>query len=62
MLITGEHKLAIGRLALSAINTGARKRLARKIVDVDDVYLLNLNRDKGFLLVLAVEGENWKLI
>ena len=62
MLITGEHKLAIGRLALSAINTGARKRHARKIVDVDDVYLLNLNRDKGFLLVLAVEGENWKLI
>ena len=62
MLITGEHKLAIGRLDLSSINTGARKRLARKIVDVDNVYLLNLNREKGILLVLAVEGDTWKLI
>lgn len=62
MIITGEHKLAVGRLSLSSINTGARKRLARKIVDVDDVYLLNLNREKGRLLVLAVEGETWKLI
>lgn len=62
MIITGEHKLTVGRLSLSAINTGARKRLARKIVDVDDVYLLNLNREKGHLLVLAVEGDTWKLI
>ena len=55
MIITGEHKLTVGRLSLSAINTGARKRLARKIVDVDDVYLLNLNREKGHLLVDAME-------
>ena len=61
-MITGEHKLTYGRIGLSSIHTGARRRLAKRLVDIDDAFLLSINQDKNYLLLLLQEADSWKLV
>ena len=61
-MITGEHKLTYGAISLSSINTGARRRLAKKLVDIDDAYVISIDQEKNYLLILSIEDGLWRLI
>ncbi len=61
-MITGEHKLTYGRISLSSIHTGARRRLAKRLVDIDNAFLLSLNQDKNYLVLLLQESDTWKIV
>ena len=40
----------------------ARKRLARRIVDFETIYVLHRDDRKGYLLLLALEEEQWRIL
>ena len=61
-MITGEFKLTYGKIELSSINTGARRRLAKKLVDIDEAYVISIDQEKNYLLILTVEGGKWRII
>lgn len=50
------------KLELDGAEMAARKRLARRIVDFDTVYVLRRDDRKGYLLLLALEDEQWRLL
>ena len=50
------------KLELDGAEMAARKRLARRIVDFETIYVLHRDDRKGYLLLLALEEEQWRIL
>ncbi len=50
------------KLELDSTEMLARKRLARRIVDFDTIYVLNRDDRKGSLVLLAMEEDRWRIM
>ena len=50
------------KLELDGAEMMARKRLARRIVDFETIYVLSRDDRKGYLLLLALEEEQWRIL
>ncbi|MBO6235861.1 MAG: hypothetical protein J6N22_03970, partial [Schwartzia sp.] len=50
------------KLELDSAEMMARKRLARRIVDFETIYVLHRDDRKGYLLLLALEEERWRIL
>ena len=50
------------KLELSSAEMMTRKRLVRRIVDFETLYVLGRDERKGYLLLLALEEEQWRII
>ncbi len=50
------------KLELDSVEMMARKRLARRIVDFETIYVLHRDDRKGYLLLLALEEEQWRIL
>lgn len=50
------------KLELDSAEMMARKRLARRMVDFETIYVLRRDDRKGYLLLLALEEEQWRIM
>ncbi len=50
------------KLELDNAEMLARKRLARRMVDFETIYVLRRDDRKGYLLLLALEEEQWRIL
>ncbi|MBQ9376706.1 MAG: hypothetical protein IJU05_02740 [Schwartzia sp.] len=50
------------KLKLDAAEMMARKRLARRIAEFETIYVLHRDDRKGYLLLLALEEEQWRIL
>lgn len=50
------------KLELDSAEMMARKRLARRMVDFETIYVLHRDDRKGYLLLLALEEEQWRIM
>ena len=50
------------KLELDNAEMMARKRLARRMVDFETMYVLQRDDRKGYLLLLALEAEQWRIL
>ena len=50
------------KLELDNAEMMARKRLARRMVDFETIYVLHRDDRKGCLLLLALEEEQWRIL
>ena len=50
------------KLEMDGAEMAVRKRLARRIVDFEAIYVLHRDNHKGYLLLLALEEEQWRIL
>ena len=50
------------KLELDGAGMMARKRLARRMVDFETIYVLSRDDRKGYLLLLALEKDQWRIL
>ncbi|MBR1553256.1 MAG: hypothetical protein IJ631_04505 [Schwartzia sp.] len=50
------------KLELDSAEMMVRKRLARRIVDFETIYVLHRDDRKGYLLLLALEESQWRIM
>ena len=50
------------KLELDSAEMMARKRLARRMVDFETIYVLHRDDRKGYLLLLALEEDRWRIL
>ena len=56
------EKMGSMKLKLDGAEMLARKRLARRIVDFETIYVLHRDDRKGYLLLLALEEDQWRIL